>query len=66
MAILQNPELFEVRCRVCGKVFVTMYNKVLPDVAKVCQVCAPEEFGMTHPKEDLVLNQSLGYPKYKE
>lgn len=65
LEILRNPEKYEVKCRICGRVFVTMYNQVLPAVALICPLCAPEEFELIHPQADLTLNQRLGYPKYK-
>ncbi len=63
--ILQNPQQHEVTCRLCGRVFVTLLKNVLPDAAKFCRLCAPKQFDAIHPKEDIALNQGLGYPKYK-
>ena len=42
-----------------------MLKNVVPDVAKVCPLCAAKEFETIYSKEDLALNRGLGYPKYK-
>ncbi len=66
-AMLQNPERFEVKCRVCGRVYLTSYKDVLPDVAKVCMRCVPEDFDLVpfFGSSNLAVNKALGYPKFK-
>ncbi len=60
---LRDPGRWEVPCRVCGRVYLTTLARVIPDAAKVCPLCAPDVFSTVYPKEDLALNQALGYPK---
>ena len=66
-AMLQAPENFEVRCRICGRVFLTSYKDVLPDNGRVCMLCVTDDFDREtfFGSANLAVNKALGYPRFK-
>ena len=65
--MLATPERFEVRCRICGRVYLTNRKDRLYDVAKICMLCVPVDFDSLtfFGRDNLAVNKTLGYPKFK-
>ena len=70
--LLANPERFEFRCRLCGRVFLSNRLAILPDNLKICIPCASkyiEDEGALagiYGSDNIAVNKGLGYPKFKD